>query len=79
MVTSKGEMNQKRIDEYTIDISRCAFCGLCMDVCPKNAIVLSNNFELSVYDKKNLFYNKNLLLKIGEVKQKEGKEKGKDE
>ncbi|MDD5772780.1 MAG: NADH-quinone oxidoreductase subunit I [bacterium] len=78
MVTSKGEMNQKRIDEYEIDISRCAFCGLCVDICPKSAIVMSDRFELAVYDRKNLSYNKNLLLKIGEVKQKESKEKGKD-
>ncbi|MEW6088443.1 MAG: NADH-quinone oxidoreductase subunit I [bacterium] len=78
MVTSKGEMNQKRIDEYEVDISRCAFCGLCADVCPKSAIVMSDRFELAVYDKKNLLYNKNLLLKIGEVKQKENTGKGKD-
>ena len=78
MVTSKGEMNQKRIDEYEIDISRCAFCGLCVDVCPKSAIIMSDRFELAVYDKKNLLYNKNLLLKIGEMKHKEDKEKGKN-
>lgn len=67
MVTSKGEMNQKRVDEYEIDITRCAFCGLCADICPKNAIVMSNRYELAVYDRGSLLYNKNLLLKLGEV------------
>ncbi len=65
MITSKGEINQKRIDAYEIDISRCAFCGLCVEVCPKEAIVFSDRYELAVYDAKNLIYDKEILLRIG--------------
>lgn len=65
MITSKGEMGQKQVDEYEIDLTRCAFCGLCADVCPKDAIVMSSRFELAVYDKGDLLYNKRMLLEMG--------------
>lgn len=29
-------------------------CGLCIDVCPTDAIIWGQNFENSVYDRKHL-------------------------
>lgn len=44
---------------FEIDLLRCCFCGMCEEACPKDAIKLSNIYEMSttyreVYDKKFL-------------------------
>jgi NADH-quinone oxidoreductase subunit I len=41
---------------FEIDVLRCCFCGMCEEACPKDAIKLSNIYEMSqisreVYDK----------------------------
>ncbi len=45
--------------KFEIDSLRCCFCGMCEEACPKDAIKLSNIYEMSqtsreVYDKKFL-------------------------
>lgn len=45
--------------KFEIDILRCCFCGMCEEACPKDAIKLSNIYEMSqasrtVYDKEFL-------------------------
>lgn len=42
--------------KFEIDLLRCCFCGMCEEACPKDAIKLSNIYEMSttrreVYDK----------------------------
>jgi len=37
-------------------------CGFCEEVCPKDAIVMSDDFELTVYDRKELLFKKEQLL-----------------
>ncbi len=42
--------------KFEIDILRCCFCGMCEEACPKDAIKLSNIYEMAqsnrtVYDK----------------------------
>ncbi len=42
--------------KFEIDVLRCCFCGMCEEACPKDAIKLSNIYEMSttyreVYDK----------------------------
>ena len=39
---------------WELDDGRCVFCGLCAEVCPTEAILLSNEFELSVRDRADL-------------------------
>ena len=41
---------------FEIDVLRCCFCGMCEEACPKDAIKLSNIYEMSqdqrtVYEK----------------------------
>lgn len=54
-----GKQKSKSISDYnyTIDIGKCMWCGLCAEVCPFKAIEMTPEFELSTYDKKNLIYN----------------------
>jgi NADH-quinone oxidoreductase subunit I len=48
---------------YEINMLRCIFCGYCEDACPTEAIVLSDNYELSFYDRRSSIYNKEMLIK----------------
>ncbi len=46
---------------FEIDLSRCIFCGLCEEVCPVAAIVMTNRYELSTYDKSDFLLDKDWL------------------
>ena len=43
---------------FKINLSRCIFCGYCEEACPTCAIQLTPDVELSEYQKKDLFYEK---------------------
>jgi NADH-quinone oxidoreductase subunit I len=47
---------------YEINMLRCIFCGYCEDACPTNAIVLTQQYELSSYERRSLIYTKDDLL-----------------
>ena len=36
------------------DGSRCTYCGRCADVCPEEAITMSNNFQTACDDKNDI-------------------------
>jgi NADH-quinone oxidoreductase subunit I len=53
------EDKEKYPVKFEIDVLRCCFCGMCEEACPKDAIKLSNIYEMSLtereaYDKKYL-------------------------
>ncbi len=37
-------------------LDRCSFCGLCVEVCPTNAIRFSREFRMTTLDKDNLSF-----------------------
>lgn len=45
---------KKRIDTFVYRLDLCTFCNLCIIACPSDAIKMGQNFEHSVYDKKQL-------------------------
>jgi NADH-quinone oxidoreductase subunit I len=45
---------KKRIDTWVYHLDMCTLCNLCVINCPSEAIVMGQNFEHSVYDKKQL-------------------------
>lgn len=47
----------KAIDQWVYNLGMCTMCAQCVEACPKNAIVMENSFEHSVY-------NRQLLVKI---------------
>ncbi len=51
---------------YEINMIRCIFCGFCEDACPTEAIVLSDNYELSFYDRESTIYTREMLLEAVE-------------
>jgi NADH-quinone oxidoreductase subunit I len=41
---------------------RCIFCGFCEEVCPEEAIVMSNEFELVFTNQNEAVFGKDKLL-----------------
>lgn len=55
--------NKMVTTEYKIDASRCIFCGYCVESCPTCALVLTEDYEYSVYKRDDLIFNGETLLK----------------
>ena len=36
---------------YEIDMLRCIFCGYCVDACPEEAIIMSNNYDMAYFNR----------------------------
>jgi NADH-quinone oxidoreductase subunit I len=49
-----------------MDMTRCLFCGLCVQACPVDALGMTQEYEWAVYDKRQLQLNKQQLLAIGD-------------
>lgn len=46
-----GVKKEKKPVSFDIDLLRCCFCGFCEEACPKDAIKLSNNYEMATYSR----------------------------
>lgn len=64
-VRTNPETKKKEVEAYTIDMSRCMACNLCVESCPFDALVMANDYELAEYEKGNLLYDFDRLLKLG--------------
>ena len=56
-VTSTGNKKRLYVPQFDIDIAKCCYCGLCVYPCPTECIVMTDVYEFSEYDRKNLIYN----------------------
>lgn len=54
---------RKELTEFTYDLSRCMFCGLCEDACPTDALELTQDFELAAYSREGAIWNREKLEK----------------
>ena len=48
---------------YEIDMLRCVFCGYCVDACPEEAIIMSNNYDMAYYSRDQSIVGKADLMK----------------
>lgn len=56
-VTSTGNKKRLHVPRFDIDIAKCCYCGLCVPPCPTECIVMTDVYEFSEFDRKNLIYN----------------------
>jgi len=58
---------QRYATEFYIDITKCVFCGYCVEACPVNALAMTKMYEYSTHDKRTLMFDKKRLYEVGEL------------
>jgi NADH-quinone oxidoreductase subunit I len=65
VVPPKGEGARARtrnvLDRFAIDFALCMYCGICIEVCPFDALFWSPEFEYSTYSLRQLTHEKEQL------------------
>ena len=79
MTTEKytGDKTAKKniVTQYWIDLGRCSYCGICVEVCPFDANEMTHHYEVTSYNRQDLVYDINKLVEIADGKQRRlGKE-----
>nr|QZP42472.1 NADH-plastoquinone oxidoreductase subunit I [Hansenia forbesii] len=57
-------IRKKRLLNYSIDFGICIFCGNCVEYCPTNCLSMTEEYELSTYDRHELNYNQIALGRL---------------
>jgi NADH-quinone oxidoreductase subunit I len=47
-------------------MSKCVFCGFCVEACPVNALAMTKLYAYSTENKRDLYFDKAKLYQIGE-------------
>lgn len=48
---------KKELKSYSIDFGVCIFCGNCVEFCPTNCLSMTEEYELSTFDRHELNYD----------------------
>ncbi len=51
------ETKKKELRNYSIDFGVCIFCGNCVEYCPTNCLSMTEEYELSTFDRHSLNYD----------------------
>jgi NAD(P)H-quinone oxidoreductase subunit I len=51
------ETKKKQLKHYSIDFGVCIFCGNCVEYCPTNCLSMTEEYEMSTYDRHELNYD----------------------
>src|SRR5476651_1145033 len=54
--TSDGSPKRIYAAKFDIDMAKCMYCGLCTIVCPTECIVMTNQYDKTVFELKDLNY-----------------------
>jgi NADH-quinone oxidoreductase subunit I len=54
--TSDGSKKMLYAAKFDIDMAKCMYCGLCTIVCPTECIVMTNQYDRTVFELKDLNY-----------------------
>ena len=55
--TSTGNPRRLVVLRFDIDMAKCCYCALCTVPCPTECLVMTNSYENSVYERKDLIYH----------------------
>ena len=69
--TQPRDDGTRRTLRYDIDMVKCIHCGLCEESCPVDAIVEGPNFEYATETREELLYDKEKLLRNGDIWEKQ--------
>jgi len=71
-ITSTGNKKRLHVSKFDIDIAKCCYCGLCVYPCPTECIVMTDVYEFSEFERKNLIYHYHRMTpaEIAEAKEK---------
>ena len=74
-VLYKEEKSHRRkiVDKFEINLNRCILCGICVEVCNFDAIVMSHEHEMSVHERNGDRVDLIELLDIGKRFQRDTK------
>lgn len=61
-----GHVVRRYASSFDIDITKCVFCGFCVEACPVNALAMTKMYEYSTINKRDLIFDKTKLYDIGE-------------
>ena len=68
----EGKSSRRKIvDSFEINLNRCILCGICVEVCNFDAIVMSHEHEMSTFQRNGDRVNLPVLLEIGAKFQRE--------
>ena len=56
---------RKMVEDFEINLGRCILCGICVEVCNFDAIVMSHEHEISTYIRNGRRADLSELLKMG--------------
>jgi NAD(P)H-quinone oxidoreductase subunit I len=51
------ETKKKELRNYSIDFGVCIFCGNCVEYCPTNCLSMTEEYELSTFDRHSLNFD----------------------
>nr|YP_009033768.1 18 kDa subunit of NADH-plastoquinone oxidoreductase [Roya anglica]YP_009256929.1 18 kDa subunit of NADH-plastoquinone oxidoreductase [Roya obtusa]AHZ11151.1 18 kDa subunit of NADH-plastoquinone oxidoreductase [Roya anglica]ANI25933.1 18 kDa subunit of NADH-plastoquinone oxidoreductase [Roya obtusa] len=57
-------MKKKQLKSYSIDFGVCIFCGNCVEYCPTNCLSMTEEYELSAYNRHELNYDQTALGRL---------------
>nr|BDZ75691.1 NADH dehydrogenase subunit I [Timmiella anomala] len=60
----KKNVKKKQLKSYSIDFGVCIFCGNCVEYCPTNCLSMTEEYELSIYDRHDLNYDQIALGRL---------------
>nr|YP_009690622.1 NADH dehydrogenase subunit I [Lindsaea linearis]QEG57402.1 NADH dehydrogenase subunit I [Lindsaea linearis] len=57
-------VRKKQLKSYSIDFGVCIFCGNCVEYCPTNCLSMTEEYELSSYDRHESNYDQSALGRL---------------
>jgi len=56
-IEATGRAKDRVLTRFDIEMDKCQYCGLCVEVCPTEAIVFTPHYEGSTYNRDRLRYD----------------------